>query len=266
MNAIQDIKDEEIRKIAQTLRTSGLASSESEAVRMAVMMSKTSQRVTQNFEQKRESSTMGLTHLHKEAPVEVSKKTSFFNQATSSVQEKPKKIEEKEEFIFGDSQEPQKPVQRKDAFEVDKDFEEEISQDIISTKPLQQKPVHAFAPSKVTFSAPAHAEPIVAAKMPEQVRAQQSAPMSAAASAQSAFSILLGSAQKNPVYDEEVKKHTPAPVVAPVVHSAPTQVPPSIQAKPVNVAPISQPASISPQKKMMMESNVDLSKMFNFNK
>ncbi|MGV8169293.1 MAG: hypothetical protein ACP5N3_04525 [Candidatus Nanoarchaeia archaeon] len=306
MNAIQEIKDEQIRKVAQTLRASGLAGSESEAVRMAMMMSKTSQRVTQNFEQKRESSTMGA-HSHSTTPTlnimssKGSNTISFNSEPTeshvnvaSSVQDEPRKYEEKEEFILGDVQELA-PAQKKDPYKLENEFEEIVSQDLVETKPkaaAPQKPM-MFASSKPIQAAPVEKpaakawqppRPVQVATQSKPVFAQapvqgsihheeskqvsapasapSNAPVSAAQSSQNAFSILLGSAQQHPKYAEEVKAHSEPAPAKPVEHVAAQQT----IARPVQ-APIAAPsAAVSPQKKMMMEANVDISKMFNFNK
>ncbi|MGV8162813.1 MAG: hypothetical protein ACP5N2_05785 [Candidatus Nanoarchaeia archaeon] len=310
MNAIQEIKDESIRKIAQTLKASGLVGSETEAVRMAMMMSKTSQRVNQNFDQKKVGATMGLAHLHKEnSPVYTEHTQSLFNTSdvnvASSVQDKPRKYEEKEEFIFGDVQE-QTLAQKKDPYKLENEFEEIVAQDLVENKSVQketQKPVApqkplAFAssrPVQMPIQAPAQKawQPprpvqVAAQSKPEFVSAPQSdfkefksvetsvatqtpqstGVVSASQSSQNAFSILLGSAQKNPHYEEEVKKHSPAPAIQKPaeihVETKPVEAPVHAQGMPRPIQAAS--ATISPQKKMMMEANVDISKMFNFNK
>jgi len=48
--AFENIKDEQVRKLATTLRTSGLAASDTEAVRMAEEMSMTSRKVQKSYE------------------------------------------------------------------------------------------------------------------------------------------------------------------------------------------------------------------------
>jgi len=321
MNAIQEVKDESIRKVAQTLRASGLAMSETEAVRMATMMSRTSQKVTQNFDSKKNGATMS-THFNEGSN---NSSNSFATpthiNASSSVQEKPRKIEEKEEFIFGDIQE-QSNAQKKDVYSMDNEFEEVVAQDIIGVKPvekhIEEKPI----------AAPVHARPT-----PVTIT---TSPISSQGSSQMAFSFMLGEAQKNAAYEEEIRKHTPQPAAptaqarpAMPVHAAPVSAPTKpapaynhnprpfpqpvpkatvqrpvveapdksslrlpvevqtepkqaavpvqasvtspapVQARPVMPvrAPVGVAASpVSPQKKMMQEANVDLSKMFNFNK
>jgi len=57
--------DDQVRQLAQTLKSSGLASSEGEALRMAMSMSSTGKRVNTNFENKRESSIMGIAGYKK---------------------------------------------------------------------------------------------------------------------------------------------------------------------------------------------------------
>jgi hypothetical protein len=372
MNAIQEVKDENIRKIAQTLRSSGLASSETEAVRMANAMSKTSQKVTQNFDDRNRFAT-GASKLNTETQVSDQTHTVSFNQAPTSmpitsgkqasfatlndvISAPEKRIEVKEEFIFGETG-------KEDVFAVKNEFEEVISQDIIGVKTaptivVEVKsepvavPVHAPIVSSTPAPAPrpaakgvyiqepiktpwhpprpvtgvskqtmmpvSRAEPLnlspqkfdpveriapmlrtAPAERPDSsmqnaAPAQSASPsggqVSASQSSQNAFSILLGSAQKNAAYEEEVRKHAPQqtttqqvtattntvaqpqrPAVSttefaqtPGIIDGKTQVSPlsSAQSAPHSVA---QPA-VSPQKKMMMEANVDISKMFNFNK
>lgn len=66
MNRINDIKDETIKTLARTLKESGLAASESEAIRMASNMAQTNKKANDTFEQRREKNIMGLSFLHKE--------------------------------------------------------------------------------------------------------------------------------------------------------------------------------------------------------
>lgn len=68
MNTIKDIQDPSVRKLAETLKQSGLAASETEAIRMASNMSNTNSKVNQVFEERRGKTVMGLSHLNKEAP------------------------------------------------------------------------------------------------------------------------------------------------------------------------------------------------------
>lgn len=289
MNAIQEVKDEAIRKVAQTLRSSGLASSETEAVRMAMMMSKTSQRVTQNFDMKRQGATMGA-HFHQEEekkeedyPVITNafgssrKITESRVQAPFSVQEKPSKIEEKEEFILGDVQE-ESTAQKKDPFMVsDNEFEEVISQEVVGTKATpvarQEVQIHrAFGQSNAPrlheqeSQAPVHEKPSTPMQRPID---STQAPLSAQSSAQMAFASLLGSAQKTQVHHQEarpaaaqevVHSFSEAQVVQPVQKQAPFQQPASLQNRvAINHAPDSRA-------NLMKEANVDLSRMFNVNK
>lgn len=66
MNNIRDIQEESVRQLATTLKASGLAASETEAIRMAMSMSHTNNKVTQNFEDRKDRNTMGLSYLDKE--------------------------------------------------------------------------------------------------------------------------------------------------------------------------------------------------------
>ena len=66
MNRINDLKDETIKTLAQTLKTSGLAASETEAIRMATNMAQTNKKVNTTFEERKDKNIMGLSFLHKE--------------------------------------------------------------------------------------------------------------------------------------------------------------------------------------------------------
>ena len=63
-----DVHDEKVKQIALTLKSSGLASSESEAIRMAMNMTNTTNRVNDNFEKKKDWATMGISNLKKDYP------------------------------------------------------------------------------------------------------------------------------------------------------------------------------------------------------
>jgi len=65
---LTDVPDEKIRQIAMTLKSSGLAMSEGEAIRMAMNMSNTNNRVNENFEKKKDWATMGVSNLKKDYP------------------------------------------------------------------------------------------------------------------------------------------------------------------------------------------------------
>ncbi|MCC7574883.1 hypothetical protein KO361_04795 [Candidatus Woesearchaeota archaeon] len=66
MNKINELKDETIKTLAQTLKSSGLAASETEAIRMAMNMAQTNNKVNSNFEERKEKNIMGLSYLKKE--------------------------------------------------------------------------------------------------------------------------------------------------------------------------------------------------------
>jgi hypothetical protein len=73
MDKIDNVKDETIRTLAQTLKSSGLAASETEAIRMATNMAQTNTKVNNNFEERKEKNIMGLSFLHKEKNHELPK-------------------------------------------------------------------------------------------------------------------------------------------------------------------------------------------------
>lgn len=163
MNAIQEIKDENVRKVAQTLRSSGLASSDTEAVRMATMMSRTSQKVTQNFDQ-RTGHTNHASGFPSQPSVSSTQSAapraySFIHvQASPSVQEIPRKTEEKEEFIFGDVQEKE-TAQKKDVYKVENEFEEVVSQEVIETKAEEKQMPKYEAPKAVVSEQKSESKP-----------------------------------------------------------------------------------------------------------
>lgn len=68
MESIRSIQDESVRKLAETLKQSGLAASETEAIRMASSMTNTNSKVQQTFEDRKDKTIMGLSHLNKEYP------------------------------------------------------------------------------------------------------------------------------------------------------------------------------------------------------
>ncbi|MCF7866085.1 hypothetical protein K9L67_00590 [Candidatus Woesearchaeota archaeon] len=74
MNSINDIQDERVRHLATTLKQSGLAASETEAIRMATAMSHTSNKVNQTFEE-RKGTAPTLINMHKrESPSQTQEK------------------------------------------------------------------------------------------------------------------------------------------------------------------------------------------------
>jgi len=285
MNAIQEVKDEAIRKVAQTLRSSGLASSETEAVRMAMMMSKTSQKVTQNFNQKKEGATMNAHVSHvEEKEEEYPRVSNAFGssrkitnvQEPFSVQEKPSKIEEKEEFIFGDVQED-KSAQEKDPFVLENEFEEVISQEIVETK---AKPVAMQAgQSPRAFGQPAQREHVQTSQAPVHEKPSTpmqrpidstQAPLSAQSSAQMAFASLLGNAQKTQSNHQEAKPAVAQEHVQTFSENVQAAQPVSQQAVQAQQQAQPAPAVINhtpdPRANLMKEAHVDLSAMFNVNK
>ncbi len=66
MKRIDELKDETVKTLAKTLKDSGLAASETEAIRMASNMTQTNKKANDTFEERREKNTMGLSFLHKE--------------------------------------------------------------------------------------------------------------------------------------------------------------------------------------------------------
>ena len=68
MGIVNNNVEEKVRILAQTLKSSGLAASETEAMRMARDMTRTVAAVTRNFEERRDANIMGLSNLKKAQP------------------------------------------------------------------------------------------------------------------------------------------------------------------------------------------------------
>lgn len=303
MNAIDEIKDENVRKVAVTLRSSGLASSETEAVRMAMMMTKTSQKVTQNFDEKNKAKANPF--LPQQSGKQESQHTDIIYtvRKSSSVQEKPTKTEEKEEFIFGDVSEKE-TVQKKDIFKVDNEFEEVVVQEVIITKEAPKE-----APKTVVIEAMPKTSPSGRPSMfvfgsrqaPQQapvhenhVQSQAIHPVSPVQQTEAKPQVHVSSQMPS---HEPVSNPSPTPVTAAgsaqmafasllgsaqktqQQHQEPK---PAVQSSPAQASSLSKPsepaAAVShecprpiahtpdPRANMMKEANVDLSKMFNVNK
>ncbi len=168
---IKDIQNDEIRKLAETLKSSGLAASESEAIRIATGMSRTNVKVNQNFEERKGTASTMLANMNKVYPKREetpsfeaqarqqtvtqqphkntnSNISGFSNKSVSSgfsgnVSQQPHmhRVEEKTEIVkFSDSK-----LQSQDPFEM-ADEDEVVRQEIITrehVKPVQAQNVNS---------------------------------------------------------------------------------------------------------------------------
>lgn len=142
MNPIDQLNDEKVRELARTLRSSGLAASETEAVRMAQSMTRTNSKVNQNFEDRKDRNVMGLAHLHKQTPHTQPLQQAPQHQATHVQQHAHKVEEETETYILREEPKPAPTQQHHQTptlqeLQEDKDFAEEyVKQELVSSKPL----------------------------------------------------------------------------------------------------------------------------------
>jgi len=104
MNRINELKDETIKTLAQTLKASKLAASESEAIRMATNMAQTNRKVNTNFEERKEKNIMGLSFLHKEYKKETPK-TKEIIEETYSYEEPTKYKQQNHQERYQETQE-----------------------------------------------------------------------------------------------------------------------------------------------------------------
>jgi len=149
MESIRSIQNESVRKLAETLKQSGLAASETEAIRMATSMSNTGNKVQQTFEDRKDKTIMGLSHLDKPQPKkevtikEPIQETDSTSQASSSFQRK----EDNSGFI-------EKEVSREMISNED-EHEEFIEQEIVTSEINESAPAQKeFEPEVVAEQKP----------------------------------------------------------------------------------------------------------------
>lgn len=104
MNSIKDISDEKVRKLAETLRQSGLAASETEAVRMALNMTNTVKKVNQTFDEKKDKNIMGLSNLNKQSNQTQSNHSTTSSTSSESINHNPRPVQQPTQY--------KQPVQR----------------------------------------------------------------------------------------------------------------------------------------------------------
>ncbi|PIN80813.1 hypothetical protein COV13_03020 [Candidatus Woesearchaeota archaeon CG10_big_fil_rev_8_21_14_0_10_32_9] len=170
---IKDIQDEGIRKLAETLRSSGLAASETEAIRIATGMSRTNTKVNQNFEERKGSASTMLSNMNKVYPKrEESSTDNHFQQQVQRSEAKSQEthethhcqekhdhmhkseeccghchhVEEEVEIVkYTDSEEP-----KQDIFDV-KEEDELIHQELVS-RASEVKKEQENSPKEATLS------------------------------------------------------------------------------------------------------------------
>lgn len=155
---IQDIKDDGIRKLAETLRSSGLAASETEAIRIATGMSQTTDKANQSFEQRKGTASTMLANMNKVYPKKEEQKTEQPQQTPNFAKEEHHAhhthhehhhadeeccggdchdchhVDEETEIVeYADNESP-----KKDVFEV-KEEDEVVHQELVSREPETKK-------------------------------------------------------------------------------------------------------------------------------
>ena len=147
MNRINDLKDETIKTLAQTLKESGLAASETEAIRMANNMAQTNKKANDTFEERKEKNIMGLSFLHKEKsekkPHEEIKEEVVFAEESPEVEEGCASCHD----CKGHEDISDKPLNELFETETKDEF---ITQDLIKEEPekTQEIPVEKKEPKK----------------------------------------------------------------------------------------------------------------------
>ena len=95
---IKDIRDNKVRDLAQTLKASGMAASETEAIRMARDMTDTASKVTENIEDKERGDEVGVTYKQEKSAEEVmpEKTSDNSSQTNPKTTQKPQKTQTEE--------------------------------------------------------------------------------------------------------------------------------------------------------------------------
>lgn len=156
MKSIKDIPDESIRRLAETLRSSGLAASETEAIRMAMGMARTSTKVTETASKSNESETP-KEEEPKTTIVEEPKQEQAEERETPVKQETKESMEE-DEFIEQEiitSRTESKTVEKEQPAPVveENDDQPETTQEIPVNKSSEKKDLNKFEESKVDLGA-----------------------------------------------------------------------------------------------------------------
>lgn len=150
MSGINNIQDEKIRQVAMTLKQSGLAASETEAIRMATSMTSTNSKVQQAFQDKKERNIMGLAYLRKQPE----QHTTTPEQMTA--QKIPVRIEEEEVAVKlpSSTTAPLSQDNKAENLNLDLDNEQEfLVQDVIKSDELP-KPTPIQTESNQTAARP----------------------------------------------------------------------------------------------------------------
>lgn len=148
MERINDLKDETLKTLAQTLKASGLAASETEAIRMATNMAQTNKKVNTTFEEKKEKNIMGLSFLHKkqkeETPTQKIEQEQVYTEETPTheTKEEPENHQETKEETQCEScnceHETKEEQTLNQIFEAETK-DEFITQDLIKKEPTKEE-------------------------------------------------------------------------------------------------------------------------------
>ena len=150
MSGINNIQDEKMRQLAMTLKQSGLAASETEAIRMATSMTSTNSKVQQTFQDRKERNVMGLKYLRKQPE----QQTTTPEQMTA--QKIPVRIEEEEIAVRHQTPTTAPLSQDNEDKNLDLDLENEqefLVQDVIKSEELP-KPAPIQTESNQTTARP----------------------------------------------------------------------------------------------------------------
>lgn len=109
---IKDLRDNKVRELAQTLKSSGMAASESEAVRMALDMTGTASKITDNISEKdRRAKNLSVSYVQEKAVETVTDNKG--NESTEVLEQEEVQIE---------TQTPTKKQSRDEEVSEDKDI------------------------------------------------------------------------------------------------------------------------------------------------
>lgn len=120
--SIKDLRDNNVRQLAQTLKASGMAASESEAVRMALDMTGTASKITENVSEKDEKAkNLSMSFVQEKTVQETVTKDS--TTTTESV------VQQEEVYIESEESSGHKEVEEE---QVTKGFEDQDDNDLVS--------------------------------------------------------------------------------------------------------------------------------------
>jgi hypothetical protein len=151
MTGFRDVDDTRIRELAETLKKSGMAASETEAIRIATHITGTENRANQNFTEKKEDCTMGLSHLKREAkpqePVEETTAEDLELDSDVTLEEMQQEVKKTTaEEMIERAQNPQKIEVRTDYETPEKEVMEEEAEEIYQEPELDESLVEQEEP------------------------------------------------------------------------------------------------------------------------